>query len=522
MSVPSHSQTPFINLFYHDLGFQQDTFATDSLQHILALLTSLNSHSFSLLTSLSLTNRSRVKDLWIFTGPAPERFPPVETPKLNATVSNVIRVPLQGFSTEANIPIDVPQQHKRFATESTPHLPSQHSQAITDSPLRSQHPAVPSPQPHLLRKPAPRAQVPVSVFRDSDTPDEHHQVFRAHMPSIISTGVEDMTGVGAVGLKQDVSSTSSPPATPQPKAGGRAAHERSDFRLRDKVATPLLLTSTPPKQLPQSNAKNEKSIHNDLSSPPLLGMSVFRDSVFSSNSTTPSGSYKKDAKPEQEPSYSSSGLIFPGGWQSTPVDEKVEEETEISTSMSAGNGAASTPIHENDCRIEAPAITTPDMSLRKSEAALIGMIASTSYAPSRMKESQNSLRNGSQGWVLVNVEGSNAVRPVFGSESARPNDTATPRPTDPNSPLSASASTPHTSKSPASEQPSPAAKAIVIIDAMDSKQKKRSTMQPKESGEGRTGLKRFFSLNKKNLVSEESSEFVSNNGLNHYNRDSGN
>ena len=517
MSVPSHSQTPFINLFYHDLGFQQDTFATDSLRHILALLTSLNSHSFSLLTSLSLTNRSRVKDLWIFTGPAPERSP-VETPKLNATVSNMVRVPLQGFSTEANTPIDVLQQHKRFATESTPHIPSQQSQAITDGPLRPQHPAIPSPQPHLLRKPAPRAQVPVSVFRDSDTPDEHHQVFRAHMPSIISTGVEDMTGVGAVGLKQDVLSTSSPPGTPQPKAGGRAAHERSDFRLGDKVATPLLLTSTPPKQLPQSNAKNEKSIHNDLLSPPLLGMNVFRDSVFSSNSTTPSGSYKKDAKPEQEPklypSYSSSGPIFPGGWQSTPVDKKVEEETEFATSMLTGNGAASTPIHENDCRIEAPAITTPDMSLRKSEAALIGMIASTSYAPSRMKESQNSSSKGSQGWVLVNVEGSDAVRPVFGSEPARPNDTATPRPTDskkPNSPLSASASTPHTSKSPASEQPSPAAKAIVIIDAMDSKQKKRSTMQPKERGEGRTGLKRFFSLNKKNLVSEFFPEFVSNN-----------
>ena len=320
-----------------------------------------------------------------------------------------------------------------------------------------------------------------------------------------------MTGVGAIGLK---SASSTPP-----NVGGQVSHGP------DKVATPPPLTSTPQKETPLPNAKNDRLMPNDPSSPPSLGMNAFRDSAFSSNPTTPTtlaGSYKKDVEqePKLNPSYSSSGPMFPGGWQLTSVDRK--EETGFSTSTSEEKSAVSTPIHENDCHREAPAIIAPDMSLRKSEAALIGMIASTSDAPpipqddKPRKASQNSLSSGGQGWVLVNVEGSNAVRSGLGSESAGPSD-ATPlrplahEPKRPNSPLSASVSAPHTPKSPVLEQPSPAAKAIVIMDAVDSKKKRRSTMEPKEGSEGSTSLKQFFSLNKKNSVSEFFSEFVSNN-----------
>lgn len=48
-------------------GSQEDTFAIDSLQHIMNLLESLNSHAFTLLASLTLSGDSRAKDLWIFT-----------------------------------------------------------------------------------------------------------------------------------------------------------------------------------------------------------------------------------------------------------------------------------------------------------------------------------------------------------------------------------------------------------------------------------------------------------------------
>lgn len=500
-----------------NLGFQQDTFATDSLRHILALLTSLASHSFSLLTSISLTNRSKVKDLWIFTGPVPECSLPVETPEhflLNAAVPDMGRLPLQGLSTEGNHPIDSQQQHKQFATESTVHLSSpQHLRSTTDGPQRPQYP---DPQIHLLRKPAPRAQVPISVFHDPDILDEHHQLLRAHVPSTISTGVENMTGVGTVGLKQDVLSTFLPQGIPPLKVGGPVADGRCDSRLGfDRVATPPLVNSTSPNQTPHSNAKDEKPVPstNDFSSQPLLGITAFRDSAFSSNTLTPitwTGSYKGDVKVGQEkprlnPNHSSNGRIFPGGWQSTPVDDKLEEETEISTSMSGEKGTFSTLIQENDCRINAPAMVASDTSLRKSEAALVRIIASTSHVPSTpQRATKDSQKSGGQGWVLVNVESSKSTRPAFGSESAGPSDAVTSRPNEserPNSPLHNS---PSLSEFPAlAEQPSPAAKAIVIVDAMDSKRKKRSTMQPKGSGgEGKAGLRRFFSLHKKNLMSE--------------------
>lgn len=48
---------------------REDTFPTDSLAHILNLLSSLDNHGFTLLTSISVSgNHSRVKDLWIFSG----------------------------------------------------------------------------------------------------------------------------------------------------------------------------------------------------------------------------------------------------------------------------------------------------------------------------------------------------------------------------------------------------------------------------------------------------------------------
>ena len=56
-------------------GFQEDTFSTDSLQHIMSLLSSLDHYAFTLLTSISLSgNRSRVRDMWIFCGP-PQDLP---------------------------------------------------------------------------------------------------------------------------------------------------------------------------------------------------------------------------------------------------------------------------------------------------------------------------------------------------------------------------------------------------------------------------------------------------------------
>ena len=57
------------------IGFQENTFAMDSLQQILSLLSALDQHSFTLLTSLTLGSRSRTRDLWVFIGPPGEPHP---------------------------------------------------------------------------------------------------------------------------------------------------------------------------------------------------------------------------------------------------------------------------------------------------------------------------------------------------------------------------------------------------------------------------------------------------------------
>ena len=54
----------------HPPVFDEDTFQSDALKHILSLLRSFDKYGFTLLTSLCLSStRSRVKDLWIFSTP---------------------------------------------------------------------------------------------------------------------------------------------------------------------------------------------------------------------------------------------------------------------------------------------------------------------------------------------------------------------------------------------------------------------------------------------------------------------
>src|SRR5262245_17225121 len=111
-------------------GFQEDTFATDSLRHILSLLSSLDTHSFSLLASITLSNRSHVKDLWIFTGPGPVTHEQAElqlsdTPaasannssgKLRRTAQAVAQEHAQSISSPVMLVNLDNQQHRRFAT----------------------------------------------------------------------------------------------------------------------------------------------------------------------------------------------------------------------------------------------------------------------------------------------------------------------------------------------------------------------------------------------------------------------
>lgn len=154
-------------------GFQEDNFATDSLYHILTLLTSLDAHGFTLLTSLSMTGRSRVKDLWIFTG---EYHPDSQPSTPNGSNLELKReiTPLQAVSLAPGpLPLALaadrhtpPRQfpvppaisnsgssseipgHVRAASDNTP---------ATSSPLKPQTTTFTKVH-NLIRKPSPKTQ----------------------------------------------------------------------------------------------------------------------------------------------------------------------------------------------------------------------------------------------------------------------------------------------------------------------------------------------------------------------------
>ncbi|KAJ2918986.1 hypothetical protein MD484_g1380, partial [Candolleomyces efflorescens] len=499
--------------------FQQDNFATDSLQHILSLLSSLDAHSFTLLTSLSLTNRSRVKDLWIFTGPAPPG-----SDNLNEETS------VHGHSRDHSVELRRPagesvevsrsNQHRRLATETslTPPQPmaSHHSRSATED-ISQRHQqnnglATPPHQPHLLRKPAPRAQVPVSVAHESESEGEEDNGYprgRVNLPSMISSNSPNMTGIGAVGQGPD---------KPYPFGpfSGDSQHGGAPFVPQDHQHPPSETTTI---QAPSSHSP-PGTPRGTAFPQPLLSPGTFRDSVLSSQSDVSQNiPIKWTGAGREDGATSVSGSVttprFPGGWQGTPMDEIQESEAAIFPQPETPK--ARTPIYETMSRVESPEIVQPNVSLRKSEAVVFGMISATSPPPPipssplsvpprspailpedrvPSKKSEKSSRgdgsssHGGQGWVLVNVEGTPTPRlPIaeahLGSSSKSGEGVVSSNNTNVNS-------------SPTPPEPSQAAKAIVIVDAIESKHKKsKSTSATKETGEG-GGVRRFFSLNRKN------------------------
>ncbi|KIM48039.1 hypothetical protein M413DRAFT_16082 [Hebeloma cylindrosporum] len=508
-----------ISSAYHSTdfsGFQQDTFATDSLTHILSLLTSLDSHSFTLLTSISLTHRSRVKDLWIFTGPTLQVEDSSEQSLVDISGPLLPTSPfISPFAAETSFSPSPQSHHRKVATDPSPsniHSPSfEHTRATTDN---SPPPRFAPSQPHVLRKPAPRAQVPVSVVQDADAPEDTLPL-RTHMPSTISAGVENMTGIGT---SPNILYTASPfdadgrngNASPTPISPVARGHGRAP--VSDRVKTPPLLTASAALPSPQKPSLSEGGVPKehtsaDSHSPPLLGIGTFRDSALSYEIPIKwTGPVEEEPNTNLErshpkPNRLSSTPMFPGGWQPTPIEEKEEGLGQQRTpSRDGGRQPATTPIHEIGSRVEAPDIVKPDISLRKSEAALVRIIQDASPPPpspnlenSPRKEPQNAAIGGGQGWVLVNVENSNNPSPTVGPDGPL-GDVQSPEPS----------SSSGLGPCPTEDFPA-AAKAIVIIDAMGSKHKKsQSTSNPKDSREGSSGVRRFFSLNKKNSIAPNS------------------
>ncbi|KAI0936244.1 hypothetical protein AcV5_004433 [Taiwanofungus camphoratus] len=170
--------------------FQEDTFAADSLQQILSLLSTLDSHAFTLLTSMTLTNRSRKQDLWIFTGPADDT-PAPDSPRSSPGASSL------ELKREVT-----PQPHPYAAQSSNEKLAPIGSYRVgntapaTSSPLNPAALPTYKAQGNMLRKASPKVQIPIAFMTESESPGQS-PVEVKHNPFSSSVGSLDMTGIGS-------------------------------------------------------------------------------------------------------------------------------------------------------------------------------------------------------------------------------------------------------------------------------------------------------------------------------------
>lgn len=187
-------------------GFQEDTFATDSLQHIMSLLNSMDHYAFTLLTSISLSgNRSRVRDIWVFLGPPQD--PPSDSGTSSVDLSSPRGVTFykvidgqpgtaqrrDGTHTRAgSAPVGSPASpvqanHSRSVTDPTPTTHGA-SSTMTSSMLKKNSSKLSSPSSPLA---APAMGMVTSYGDETNTTQREN-----------STCSVDMTGVGTAALRE--------------------------------------------------------------------------------------------------------------------------------------------------------------------------------------------------------------------------------------------------------------------------------------------------------------------------------
>ena len=566
----SHSQVVF-----PCVGFQEDTFGTDSLRHILSLLGSLDGFGFTLLTSLTLNSRSRSKDLWVFTGLS-QATPPPESQTgssvgsrtdLRAASFDKARERRRSYQTPAHSPTTNDwQSHTRAATE--------HSLAhVLHNPPP---PGSVSSKSATLRKPAPRAQLPVSVAHSTASNDNVHdggipsshsapsEELRVELQSSIGSAV-DMTGIGThkygrgepdKSLYQQTSRfhNMSPGAAnsyyPNMSTSMKASQPSGlpqGVQTTGRMETPLAKRAATTSSIPlRSRNSPVKATHQPVT--PLLSPSAFRDSALSSNtgqtadmpSTWPgagrenghsSGTHSRDPKEN----------VLPGGWMPPSVEAKAtgDHPEELNAHDYALRSPTNLEPEEQEVKpvkVGIPELVRPRRRLARSgKATLVAEAPHTDIhrdihgkdadrLPPPMTSTSD--RRGynppksPDGWVLVSVGQPTMTGAPQGPKPASQHNlrrkpsfppvasqkspfSENPYSTGPQgAPTGPPVGRGHkkTSSNPNPSSMSPAAKAIVIIDAMQAKRKATSGDAPQSS------FRKFFSLSRPSSPKSPSKE----------------
>jgi hypothetical protein len=529
------------------------------------LLGSLDGFGFTLLTSLSLNGRSRSKDLWIFTGLIPPESQP-DTPLGS-------RTDLQTASSDKVPGHERRRSHPPLANSLSANNLLTHTRAATESSFvaRPNHSSVPGLVSHnnlgVLRKPAPRAQLPVSVAHTLSNDNAHDaeisnphphpapvEELRMEMQSSIGSAV-DMTGVGTqkygrtgepdMGLYEQapfgpysmtravnpqyfssmsasVMKASQPGDSLQDSQSPERTARRTEIPSNNRDTTP---SPVPPRSRP-SPVKATPQPGTPI--PPLLGPGAFRDSSLSSNTGRTVDLPNAWSGVARENGHTGSSVrgrdpkenTLSGGWIPAPAGNKEpnyadEPNAHLHKSMSPYK---LTP-EEQEVKVSVPELVHPRHRLPRSGEATIVAEApradihramDADRLPPLMKSTpdKNRPKTPAEGWVLVSVgqpgmtnatQASNpsSQRRLQRKKSYPP--TASQKPSLAQSPYSTSSrgtgSPVGSGHKKASSNPIPssmsaAAKAIVIIDAMEAKRKATA------GDSSQSAFRKFFSLSR--------------------------
>lgn len=177
--------------------FQENTLAVDSLQQILSLLGTLDKNAFTLLTSVTMSSRSRKQDLWIFTGP-PADLPTHDSPQSSpGTLSVELRGDNAVYGGQTSIEKLAPIASSYRVGNSAP---------TTSSPLKPSTLLAHKAPGKMLRKASPKVNIPLAYLSDdsaTNSPvDNKQHPFSSSMGSVDMTGVGTSRGKGGERLSQ--------------------------------------------------------------------------------------------------------------------------------------------------------------------------------------------------------------------------------------------------------------------------------------------------------------------------------
>lgn len=529
--------------------FQEDTFATDSLRHILSLLGTLDGFGFTLLTSLSLNNRSRSKDLWIFTGVSQ-----TNPPESQASSSHGSRSDLHAASFEKAR--ERRRSYQGQAHSATANNRPSHVRAATEHSLaHSSHnppPSSISSNSAIVRKPAPRAQLPVSVAQSTASNDNvldggvpssrsvPSEELRMELQSDVGSAV-DMTGVGTQkygragepekSLYQQASRFHSmTPGAANPYYPNMSTSAMNTMQAsgspqsaqttgRTEIPTPKRAATT--SSIPLRSRTSAKAASQPAT--PLLGPGAFRDSALSSNTgqTADIASTWPGAGRGNGHSIGIHGddHVLPGGWIPTSVEAKeIKALGDYPNEPNAHDHALRSP-EEQEVKVGIPELVRPRRRLARSgEATFVPEAhhadihrtndADRHYPHMRSTPDRREYDppKSPDGWVLVSVgQPSMASAPQAPKHTLRrkqsfpptklqkPQPSGSPQSTDFRGATTGPPDGRGHRKTPSNPNPSsmsPAAKAIVIIDAMQAKRKTTSGDAPQSS------FRKFFSLSR--------------------------